>query len=146
VEVCASRGDTMALPLRVGVVGCGLIAQVMHLPHLAELTDDYEIAALCDVSEPVAAALPSPYLRNVLSLLTIETGQDGTPFAARTVEVVSYQEAFKRELVELAAAIETGRAPRIDVRDGLHDVALCHAIARAHAHCDAHSLAECACR
>src|SRR5215470_2742940 len=36
--------------IRIGVVGCGLIAQMMHIPHLAELDDLYEIAALCDVS------------------------------------------------------------------------------------------------
>ena len=36
--------------IRVGVVGCGLIAQMMHLPHLAELNDLYEVVALCDVS------------------------------------------------------------------------------------------------
>jgi predicted dehydrogenase len=42
---------------RVGVVGCGLIAQVMHLPYLAELADRFEVAALCDVSPDVAAAL-----------------------------------------------------------------------------------------
>jgi predicted dehydrogenase len=36
--------------LRVGVVGCGLIAQVMHLPHLRELNDRYEVAAICDLS------------------------------------------------------------------------------------------------
>lgn len=36
--------------LRVGVVGCGLIAQVMHLHYLRELSDLFEIAALCDVS------------------------------------------------------------------------------------------------
>src|SRR5260370_34082976 len=36
--------------LRVGVVGCGLIAQVMHLPYLQELDDRFEIAALCDIS------------------------------------------------------------------------------------------------
>jgi len=42
----------MTLPrLRTGVVGCGLIAQVMHLPHLGELRDRFEVAALCDLSE-----------------------------------------------------------------------------------------------
>ena len=34
--------------LRVGIIGCGLIAQVMHLHYLRELADLYEIAALCD--------------------------------------------------------------------------------------------------
>ena len=36
--------------MRVGVVGCGLIAQVMHLPYLADSTDRFEIAAVCDLS------------------------------------------------------------------------------------------------
>jgi len=36
--------------MRVGVIGCGLIAQMMHLPHLKELQDLYDVVALCDVS------------------------------------------------------------------------------------------------
>ena len=42
--------------LRVGVVGCGVIAQVMHLPHLRELDDEYELAAVCDISTTAAEA------------------------------------------------------------------------------------------
>src|SRR2546427_10526546 len=36
--------------IKIGVIGCGLISQMMHLPHLRELTDSYEVVALCDVS------------------------------------------------------------------------------------------------
>jgi predicted dehydrogenase len=36
--------------IKIGVVGCGLIAQMMHLPHLRELADSYDVVALCDVS------------------------------------------------------------------------------------------------
>ncbi len=36
--------------MRVGVIGCGGIAQIMHLPHLKELHDLFEVVALCDVS------------------------------------------------------------------------------------------------
>lgn len=36
--------------VRVGVIGCGLIAQVMHLPYLREMSDRFEIVALCDLS------------------------------------------------------------------------------------------------
>ncbi|HTU02198.1 MAG TPA: Gfo/Idh/MocA family oxidoreductase [Candidatus Sulfotelmatobacter sp.] len=36
--------------IKIGVIGCGLIGQVMHLPHLKELHDLYEVTALCDVS------------------------------------------------------------------------------------------------
>src|SRR3954447_17155061 len=41
---------------RVGVVGCGLIAQVMHLPHLRELADRFAVTALCDLSEQALAS------------------------------------------------------------------------------------------
>ncbi len=47
--------------LRVGVVGCGLIAQVMHLPHLQEMDDRFEIAALCDISPATLAAVADKY-------------------------------------------------------------------------------------
>ncbi len=43
--------------LRVGVVGCGLIAQVMHLNYLRELSDRYEIVALCDLDAKRARGL-----------------------------------------------------------------------------------------
>ncbi len=39
--------------LRVAVIGCGHIAQWMHIPYLRELDDRYEIVAACDVGEQV---------------------------------------------------------------------------------------------
>jgi predicted dehydrogenase len=39
----------------VGVVGAGLIAQVMHLHYLRELPDHYEVAGLCDIVPDNAA-------------------------------------------------------------------------------------------
>ena len=36
--------------IKIGVVGCGLIAQMMHLPHLRELAELYDVVALCDLS------------------------------------------------------------------------------------------------
>ena len=47
--------------LRVGVIGCGLIGQVMHINYLRELPDRYEIAALCDLSETVRQACARDY-------------------------------------------------------------------------------------
>lgn len=37
-------------PIRMGVVGCGEIAQVMHLPFLSELPQ-FEVTAVCDLSQ-----------------------------------------------------------------------------------------------
>ncbi len=47
--------------LKVGVVGCGLIAQVMHLHYLRELSEQFEIAALCDISPDVLSACARDY-------------------------------------------------------------------------------------
>jgi predicted dehydrogenase len=37
--------------LRVGIIGCGEIAQVVHIPTLNHLREKFEITYLCDVSE-----------------------------------------------------------------------------------------------
>ncbi|MFZ1757415.1 MAG: Gfo/Idh/MocA family oxidoreductase [Caldilineaceae bacterium] len=42
-------------PIRMGVVGCGAIAQVHHMPNLLELQDEFEVTAVCDVSPGAAA-------------------------------------------------------------------------------------------
>jgi predicted dehydrogenase len=39
--------------LRVGVIGTGLVAQIMHLPYLSELDELFEVSALCDASQEV---------------------------------------------------------------------------------------------
>ena len=41
-------------PVRIGVVGCGHIAQVQHLPNLLELEEEFEVAAVCDISPSAA--------------------------------------------------------------------------------------------
>ncbi len=36
--------------LKIGIIGCGAIAQIQHLPHLRELNDQFEIGGLADLS------------------------------------------------------------------------------------------------
>jgi predicted dehydrogenase len=62
--------------LRVGVAGLGAVAQSVHLPLLARLHETFEIAALCDLSPTLLAALgdrygvpPSERFENVEQLL-----------------------------------------------------------------------------
>jgi len=47
--------------IRVGVIGCGAIAQIQHLPHLKELRGEFEIAALSDISAKLLAAVGAEY-------------------------------------------------------------------------------------
>lgn len=41
--------------VKIGVVGCGAIAQVHHLPNLNELWDRFDVVAVCDVSAEAVA-------------------------------------------------------------------------------------------
>ena len=47
--------------LRIGVVGCGAVAQVQHLPNLAFLREEFEIAGLCDLSATLARSAAEEY-------------------------------------------------------------------------------------
>jgi predicted dehydrogenase len=46
--------------LRVGVIGCGAIAQIMHIPYLVE-HERFNLVSLCDASEPVLNAVADRY-------------------------------------------------------------------------------------
>ena len=43
--------------LRVGIVGCGEVTQIIHLPSLDQLHDRFAVTALCDVSPAVLEAV-----------------------------------------------------------------------------------------
>lgn len=47
--------------MKVGVIGAGLIAQVMHLHYLRELSDRFEISVMCDIAPENAAASAERY-------------------------------------------------------------------------------------
>lgn len=75
---------------------------------------------------------PSPFLRSMPTQLVLEAGADDGPRAWRTVETVSYDEAFKRELIEFYECIADDREPRTTAADAVRDVALCQALVTAH--------------
>ncbi len=47
--------------VRVGVIGVGAVAQMMHLPYLRELEDRFQISALCDIDPVVLAEVGRQY-------------------------------------------------------------------------------------
>jgi predicted dehydrogenase len=73
---------------------------------------------------------PSPFLRSMPTRLVMESGTLETADSWRTERTMSFDEAFRRELVELHACITEQREPRTPGDDALRDVALCGAIAR----------------
>ncbi len=54
--------------LKVGIVGCGTIAQIMYLPILRELEELYKVVALCDVSKKLVQKMGELY--NVKQIYT----------------------------------------------------------------------------
>jgi predicted dehydrogenase len=70
-EKQAVRENGTASPkrrLRVGLVGCGEVTQIMHWPSLYQLSDYFEVTALCDVSPLILEELRK--LWNVRTLTT----------------------------------------------------------------------------
>jgi predicted dehydrogenase len=54
--------------LKVGFVGCGEVTQIMHWPSLYQLSDHFEVTALCDVSPLILEVLGK--LWNIQTLTT----------------------------------------------------------------------------
>ena len=47
--------------LRMGIIGCGVIAQVMHLPYMRDYDEYFEIVAIADISKPTLDAVGDHY-------------------------------------------------------------------------------------
>jgi predicted dehydrogenase len=76
----------------------------------------------------VMIRFPSPYLRNAPTHVDVEKTEGEELQVTRLT--VSYEEAFKRELIELDDCIRTGRTPRTDALGFRQDIELLTAIAR----------------
>lgn len=47
--------------LRMGIIGAGAIAQAMHLPHMFDYPEQFDVVAIADVSEPTVRAVAERY-------------------------------------------------------------------------------------
>lgn len=107
---------------RVGVVGYRCLPWV-DLPGIARYAQQFAFYA---PDRRITLELRSPLLRSMPG------GEPETTHAWESEEVVSFDEAFKRELVEFSACIVSNREARTSGRDWLGDVSVCEALARAH--------------
>jgi predicted dehydrogenase len=87
-------------PIRVGVIGCGEIAQLMHLPLLHELTE-FSICALCDLSPSTVEHLGD---RHGVGFRTTDYGELLASDGVDAVVVCTYDHA-----PVVAVAIEAGK-------------------------------------
>jgi predicted dehydrogenase len=120
IKYVSIRDTTVNVILDFDGVECA-VAWV-DLPGIAR----YEMeVCFYDPHKRVRLAFPSPFLRSAPTLVDVETGTEGTAQSCVAREVVSYEEAFKLELLELHRAVSEGSEPHTSGLDGLRDVALC---------------------
>jgi predicted dehydrogenase len=96
------------------------------LPQLKHYTEDFSFYAS---DGRVSILFPSPYLRNAPTLVETER-MDGEELQ-QTRLTVSYEEAFKQELLEFDDCVRTGRTPRTAGPGFRHDLEVITEIARA---------------
>lgn len=117
----------VAVNMRFDSVDCHL--SWVDLPGIARYRQEFAFYA---PARRLTLELPSPFLRSMPSRLIVEGGEPETAHSWEREEIVSYDEAFKRELVEFSECIAGGRQPRTSGNDGLGDLQLCESVARAY--------------
>ncbi len=127
VSFARIRESGITAVLQFGGVEC--VATWTDLPGMARYRQTWEFDG---IDRRAILELPSPFLRSAPTLLTFEDGAQGSPAASATVHTAGYDEAFKRELLELHATITEGRPPRTPGEDAVRDLALSAAIVTAH--------------
>jgi predicted dehydrogenase len=111
----------MAGLIRVGVIGCGEVTQILHLPTLAELRELFTVTALCDVSPSVLSSvgksIPGVKLHADYRKLANDPGVDvvlvGNPDAYHADVAIACIEAGKHVLLEKPIAVTLEDADRM---------------------------------
>jgi predicted dehydrogenase len=109
--------------VRIGVVGCGMVAQAEHLQNLLHLFDRFRIAALADPSRIVREAVAARYgvasihadHRALLDAGGIDAVLVAAPAAAHTEVVLAALDAGVHVFVEKPMCITLADAERIIV-------------------------------
>ena len=110
-----TKGENSLRTIKVGVIGCGEIAQWMHLPFLSELTG-FSVTAICDVSPYVVTQVGARFAiedrftdyRALLDRADIDAVVIATPIHSDLA--IAAAEAGKHILVEKPMALNLGEA------------------------------------
>ncbi|NLS01721.1 Gfo/Idh/MocA family oxidoreductase [Rhizobium sp. P38BS-XIX] len=104
--------------LKVGIVGCGEVTQIIHLPALRQLSEQFQITALCDVSptvlDGVSAVVPlaAKYgdYRQLVADANVDVVLVANPHAYHTSVALAALEAGKHVFVEKPMSITFSEA------------------------------------
>jgi len=95
------------------------------LPHIRSYSQNFHFYGS---DEYVKITFPSPYLKSTPTL--IDVSRMAGDELEETRITASYEEAFKRELIEFAECVETGQEPRTTAEGFRQDLEVLTAIAR----------------
>lgn len=109
--------------LKVGIIGCGGIANSKHLPALASQSEKAEMVAFCDIIEERAVKAAKKYgvagaktytdYRELLDDRTIDVVHICTPNRSHSEITVAALEAGKHVMCEKPMAINSGEAQKM---------------------------------
>jgi len=127
LEYADIRDNGLTAVLRFGETQC--VITWVDLPGIARYQMEFSLFA---PQRRLTLSFPSPFLRSMPTLLTVEGGDEASPRAWATEEVASYAESFKQELVDFYDCAIADRVPLTSAMDALHDIALCEAVVAVH--------------
>ncbi|WP_158806606.1 MULTISPECIES: Gfo/Idh/MocA family protein [unclassified Acidisoma] len=127
LEFADIQEQSVTAVLRFGPAQC--VITWVDLPGIARYQMEFAFYA---PDQRLTLSFPSPFVRNLPTLLSIEGGEPVSGRAWRSEETTSFTESFKNELIHFHECATTGRAPTTSGEDALRDIALCGAIIEAH--------------
>ncbi|MFN8470501.1 MAG: Gfo/Idh/MocA family oxidoreductase, partial [Caldilineaceae bacterium] len=104
--------------IRVGIVGCGEVTQIIHLPSLYRLSDQFTVTAICDVSPTVLEGVGTKWnvakryvhYQDLLSDPNVDAVLVANPHIYHAEVVIAACGAGKHVLVEKPAALNMPEA------------------------------------
>ncbi len=124
----------MVSRLRIGIIGCGEVTQIIHLPTLRQLNELFEVVAICDVSQKALDGVGDEWgigarfidFAELLALDSVDAVLIANPNAYHAAMTIAALRAGKHVLVEkpmclnlaendaiIVAAEETGKTVQV---------------------------------
>ena len=116
--------------IRIGVIGCGEVAQIIHLPTLRDMPALFEVTALCDVSPTVLRAVGAAWPgaaqfvdhRALLASGRVDAVLIANPHVHHAETALDAIGAGKHVLLEKPMCINLAEADRLQAAEAEHGV------------------------
>ncbi len=124
------NGSSTRPKIRLGIIGCGEVTQIIHRPTLCQLSDQYEVTALCDVSPVVLEQVGRLWNienlaadhRKLISRKDVDAVLVANPNAFHAEATIDAVNAGKHVLVEKPMCITQREAAEIIAAEKMHNV------------------------